>query len=79
MYIFVGRIPMRQLVYRVHALPQSLLPLVWDFGQLNADVERLYIKQIVNRYVSSRLICSIYIVHRFADPWSNRAMNGEVV
>ena len=50
---FAGRIPMRQLVYRVHALPQSLLPLVWDFGQLNADVERLYIKQIVNRYVST--------------------------
>ena len=47
----LGRIPMRQLVYRVHALPQSLLPLVWDFGQLNAEVERLYIKQIVIRYV----------------------------
>ncbi len=49
---------MRQLVYRVHALPQSLLPLVWDFGQLNADVERLYIKQMVNRYVSTQ--CCAY-------------------
>ena len=66
---FAGQIPMRQLVYRVHALPQSLLPLVWDFGQLNADVERLYIKQIVNRYVSTILntkqvlnpFCGMYI------------------
>ena len=46
-----GHIPMRQLVYRVHALPQSMLPLVWDFGQLNTEIEELYIKQMVQRYV----------------------------
>ncbi len=46
-----GRIPMRQLVYRVQALPQSLLPLVWDFGQLSTHVEELYIRQMVARYV----------------------------
>ena len=33
-------------------LPQSLLPLVWDFGQLSTSVEELYIRQIVNRCVS---------------------------
>jgi len=44
---------MRQLVYRVQALPQSMLPLVWDFGQLSTDVENLYIRQMVLRYVSS--------------------------
>ena len=53
MIIFVvGRVPMRRLVYRVQPLPQSLLPLVWDFGQLNTQVEDLYIRQMVRRYVS---------------------------
>ena len=48
-----GRIPLRHLVYRVHALPESMRSLVWDFGQLNPDVEELYTRQIVRRYVSS--------------------------
>ncbi|XP_052238404.1 E3 ubiquitin-protein ligase rnf213-alpha-like [Dreissena polymorpha] len=47
----LGRVPMRRLVYRVQPLPQSLLPLVWDFGQLNTEVENLYIRQMVKRYV----------------------------
>lgn len=42
---------MRHLVYRVQPLPQSLLHLVWDFGQLSIDVEKLYIKQMVQRCV----------------------------
>uniref|UniRef100_A0A673VKG4 E3 ubiquitin-protein ligase RNF213 n=1 Tax=Suricata suricatta TaxID=37032 RepID=A0A673VKG4_SURSU len=49
----LGSIPLRQLVYRVHALPPSLIPLVWDFGQLNDTTERLYIQQIVQRLVDS--------------------------
>ena len=51
---------MRQLVYRVHALPQSMLPLVWDFGQLATDVEQLYIRQIVQRYVSLLVVFIIF-------------------
>ncbi|KAK7107714.1 hypothetical protein V1264_015588 [Littorina saxatilis] len=47
----LGRVPMRRLVYRVQPLPQSMLPLVWDFGQLNTRVEELYIRQMVRRYV----------------------------
>ncbi|XP_062071742.1 E3 ubiquitin-protein ligase RNF213 isoform X3 [Lepus europaeus] len=47
----LGSIPLRQLVYRVHALPPSLVPLVWDFGQLSRSAERLYILQIVQRSV----------------------------
>ena len=43
---------MRQLVYRVHPLPESMKPLIWDFGQLNSETEELYARQIVNRYVS---------------------------
>lgn len=49
----LGSIPLRQLVYRVHALPPSLIPLVWDFGQLNDSAEKLYIHQIVQRLVKS--------------------------
>ncbi|XP_045839965.1 E3 ubiquitin-protein ligase RNF213 isoform X2 [Meles meles] len=49
----LGSIPLRQLVYRVHALPPSLIPLVWDFGQLNNTTEKLYILQIVQRLVDA--------------------------
>ncbi|XP_018410444.1 PREDICTED: E3 ubiquitin-protein ligase RNF213-like [Nanorana parkeri] len=45
----LGSIPLRQLVYRVHALPPSMIPLVWDFGQLNNETENKYIQQIVLR------------------------------
>ncbi|XP_031747021.1 E3 ubiquitin-protein ligase RNF213 [Xenopus tropicalis] len=43
----LGSIPLRQLVYRVHPLPPSIMPLVWDFGQLNNESEKKYIQQIV--------------------------------
>ncbi|XP_053146867.1 E3 ubiquitin-protein ligase RNF213-like isoform X2 [Hemicordylus capensis] len=49
----LGSIPLRQLVYRVHALPGSMIPLVWDFGQLNNFTEKLYIQQIVQRLTRS--------------------------
>ncbi|XP_074199996.1 E3 ubiquitin-protein ligase RNF213 isoform X3 [Camelus bactrianus] len=52
----LGSIPLRQLVYRVHALPPSLIPLVWDFGQLNDSAEKLYIQQIVQRVMASTLM-----------------------
>ncbi|XP_064532292.1 E3 ubiquitin-protein ligase RNF213 isoform X2 [Pseudopipra pipra] len=45
----LGSVPLRQLVYRVHALPPSMIPLVWDFGQLNNLTEKMYIQQIVQR------------------------------
>lgn len=63
--LILGRVPMRRLVYRVQPLPQSMLPLVWDFGQLNAGVEELYIRQMVLRYVRNHAIsyCCIYILH----------------
>ncbi|XP_034268690.1 E3 ubiquitin-protein ligase RNF213 [Pantherophis guttatus] len=49
----LGSIPLRQLVYRVHALPPSMIPLVWDFGQLNNITEKLYIEQIVQKLAKS--------------------------
>ena len=59
-FIDLGRIPMRHLVYRVQSLPQSLRPLVWDFGQLSTDVEELYIRQMVSRYVSIMFSSSMF-------------------
>ncbi|CAG2212872.1 RNF213 [Mytilus edulis] len=44
----IGHVPMRHLVYRVQSLPQSMLPLVWDFRQLNTTVEEMYIRQMVS-------------------------------
>uniref|UniRef100_A0A3B5M1E9 RING-type E3 ubiquitin transferase n=1 Tax=Xiphophorus couchianus TaxID=32473 RepID=A0A3B5M1E9_9TELE len=57
----LGSIPLRQLVYRVQALPPSMIPLVWDFGQLNDHTEKIYIQQIVQRVTTSKSIDQIYI------------------
>ncbi|XP_051523957.1 E3 ubiquitin-protein ligase rnf213-beta-like isoform X2 [Myxocyprinus asiaticus] len=47
----LGKVPMRQLVYRVHPLPPSMVPLVWDFGQLSDSTELSYIRQIVQKQI----------------------------
>ncbi|XP_060751752.1 E3 ubiquitin-protein ligase rnf213-beta isoform X2 [Tachysurus vachellii] len=47
----LGKVPMRQLVYRVHQLPPSMIPLVWDFGQLSDSAEYTYIQQIVCKQI----------------------------
>ncbi|XP_047673206.1 E3 ubiquitin-protein ligase rnf213-beta isoform X2 [Tachysurus fulvidraco] len=47
----LGKVPMRQLVYRVHQLPPSMIPLVWDFGQLSDSAEYSYIQQIVCKQI----------------------------
>ena len=52
-FYFTGSIPLRQLVYRVHPLPESMRPLVWDFGQLTHHTEELYTEQIVQRFMKS--------------------------
>ncbi|XP_014912893.1 E3 ubiquitin-protein ligase RNF213 isoform X2 [Poecilia latipinna] len=57
----LGSIPLRQLVYRVQALPPSMIPLVWDFGQLNDHTEKIYIQQIVQRVTTSKSIDQTYI------------------
>ncbi|KAM4598338.1 E3 ubiquitin-protein ligase rnf213-alpha-like [Polymixia lowei] len=57
----LGSIPLRQLVYRVQALPPSMIPLVWDFGQLNDHTEKMYIQQIVQRVVERNAIDVGYI------------------
>lgn len=52
----LGYIPLRQLVYRVHPLPPSLLPLVWDFGELNEKTQMLYIREIVKSTVETKIL-----------------------
>ncbi|TNN34870.1 E3 ubiquitin-protein ligase rnf213-beta [Liparis tanakae] len=47
----LGKVPLRQLVYRVHPLPPSMASLVWDFGQLSDSTELSYIRQIVQKQV----------------------------
>ena len=49
--LLAGKIPLRQLVYRVLDLPPSMRPLVYDFGQLQQGTEDDYIKQIVHDHV----------------------------
>lgn len=57
----LGSIPLRQLVYRVQALPPSMIPLVWDFGQLNDQSELIYIEQIVQRVSKNKALHPNYI------------------
>jgi len=52
LFVCVGSIPLRQLVYRVLALPASMQPLVYDFGQLTDNTEEAYTMQIVKDRVS---------------------------
>ncbi|KAJ7989846.1 hypothetical protein DPEC_G00308720 [Dallia pectoralis] len=56
----LGSIPLRQLVYRVQALPPSMIPLVWDFGQLNDQTEKIYIQQIVQRVIETNTLDEEY-------------------
>ena len=55
-------IPLRELVYRVLPLPNSLLPLVWDFGNLTPESEKSYIYNIVvtnlKHYATSKQLVS---------------------
>ncbi|KAM9385416.1 E3 ubiquitin-protein ligase rnf213-alpha-like isoform 2-T2 [Pholidichthys leucotaenia] len=57
----LGSIPLRQLVYRVYALPPSMMPLVWDFGQLDDLTEQMYIEQIVQRQAKANSIETCYV------------------
>lgn len=48
-----GKMPLRHLVYRVQQLPQSMIPLVSDFGKLSDYDEELYTQKIVQKFVDS--------------------------
>lgn len=52
----LGKVPLRQLVYRVHPLPPSMSALVWDFGQLTDSTELSYIKLIVQKTIQDHAL-----------------------
>ena len=52
-FLLSGKIPLRQLVYRVLDLPPSMRPLIYDFGQLKKGTEDDYIEQIVGDHVKN--------------------------
>ncbi len=41
--------PLRNLVYRVHPLPESMIDFIYDFGSLSEHTESLYIKAMLRR------------------------------
>ncbi|XP_069130639.1 E3 ubiquitin-protein ligase rnf213-alpha-like isoform X2 [Argopecten irradians] len=75
----LGRIPMRHLVYRVQPLPHSMLPMVWDFGQLNLEMERQYIKQMVAKQIPSLGRCKSSIAVRHINALSQSKREDEDV
>ena len=58
-----GDIPLRDLVYRVIPLPESLLSLVWDFGRLSPSTENAYITEIVSIYTKDPLYEELHAYH----------------
>ena len=63
-----GSVPLRQLVYRVLALPPSMQPLVYDFGQLTNTTEKDYTIQIVTDRVShlQKLRCYLLMLYKLS-------------
>jgi hypothetical protein len=55
----IGDIPLRELVYRVHPLPPSLKPLIWDFGSMDNNTG---IVEIPLYFVQQGSPCKFYIV-----------------
>jgi len=50
----LGNLSMRELVYRVQPLPTSMLPMIWDFGQLSDHIENAYITKIVESHYNNQ-------------------------
>ena len=57
---YQGKIPLRELVYRVHELPPSMMPLIFDFGRLDSATENKYIHKIICKQVRK-----IYIIYNY--------------
>ncbi|XP_019856423.1 PREDICTED: uncharacterized protein LOC109584956 [Amphimedon queenslandica] len=50
----LGEIPLRDLVYRVLELPDSMKALIYDFGQLKYETERDYILQMARNKLQKK-------------------------
>ena len=49
---YLGKIPLRRLVYRVLPLPPSMNQYIYDFGAISGETEDKYISRIVSNHVS---------------------------
>lgn len=45
--------PLRNLVYRVHPLPESLIDYIFDFGALSSETEKIYIKSMLKKALAA--------------------------
>lgn len=64
--LHTGEIPLRDLVYRVLQIPDSLKALVYDFGKLDSSTERDYIYQIVQSRLKD---VSLLVVNTISGTW----------
>ena len=77
----LGKIPLRQLVYRVIELPPSMRPLVYDFGQLTNTTEQDYTGQIVINHCSETETLSQQVITAVSRvlAWCQKFMRGRRV
>lgn len=63
--------PMSELVYRVHPIPATMQDFIFDFGSLEYDTEKLYIKMMVYKALAAQaepaleLITSLILESQF--------------
>ena len=75
----LGKIPLRQLVYRVIELPPSMRPLVYDFGQLTNSTEQDYTGQIVINHCSEILSQQVITAVSLVLAWCQKFMREKEV
>ena len=75
----LGKIPLRQLVYRVIELPPSMRPLVYDFGQLTNTTEQDYTGQIVINHCSEIISQQAITAVSRVLAWCQKFMRGRRV
>lgn len=50
-----------KLVYRVHPLPETMIDFVWDYGHLQTQDEKCYIKRMVQEVFKSEKIVQLLV------------------
>ena len=52
---------MKNLVYRVHPLPNSLIEYVWDYGELSGPEEEAYIRAMIHNRTSKSTPVDLFV------------------
>jgi hypothetical protein len=63
--------PLRNLVYRVHPLPESMIDHIFDFGALKDSTEKLYIHAIIKSQLKSEFEANSARPAAEAEPTAN--------